>query len=562
MTCINTGAASSATFDPASWLSHFESSGGVFALAAGRLQLWIVPGNRTGQELSHAGRMISLLAPDQRIALQDHLGAEMGKSGSLASPTGQPSSTSIAAGTAGDPTQRSDNMNMMTAIRPATTPTIFDRNSSLAAHVSLEAGWATLMASYLAAKQAEDDYADGGWTPAYDREQAFANTHSGIREQLYKDHPEECISSQVDDEVERLLEVRCRFEDALMRTPAPDGEALRWKLDYLLRDDGDGSVFCWNIEFIAQTADDYRRILGAAPNQPSTPSAAADREPDPIDIYWVAHHAYNAGELGEEAYMEAVEQLHDWTPTSDRDFVRKFEAAFVDDGVPNHESCTKLFGEASDILGSDSRAIPPQPAPMDIVGPDLTKAQPIEDVIRDLAPMRNGYAVAFRAACKASGIDISVRREHDGQDMLLLGCPLDGQEHLRRPRIDALVAQMHRGKNRRADVIELLNLLGNFADNEPFPSVAALADAYLERGGHLWIKPDGQVGEPWLPFERDTAARESWDGYPLRRLVHRYSATLLQPGAADAIATYVREHGKHDEGSGCYVLRAEGQADV
>lgn len=109
--------------------------------------------------------------------------------------------------------------------------------------------------------------------------------------------------------------------------------------------------------------------------------------------------------------------------------------------------------------------------PSDRCGPDLNKARPIDDVISGLRRLRSGYAVKFWQACKESGIDISVTRMPDGEDRLGLGFPLDCQEDLRRPRYNALVSQLKRSERRRQGVLELTNLLGNFADNQPFSSI-------------------------------------------------------------------------------------------
>lgn len=197
----------------------------------------------------------------------------------------------------------------------------------------------------------------------------------------------------------------------------------------------------------------------------------------------------------------------------------------------------------------------------EIVGPDLTQAEPISKVIARLARLRNGYSADFLSACKASGLDVTVIRNRDGVDHLQIGLPEDDQTALRNERHEALKAQLKRGKFRRQQVIDHLNLVGRFLDNQPFASSAELANAYLAVGGRLWIFTDSRLGEA-LPFHRDTAAEESWNGYPLRRLVHRYAATMRQRGAREAMTAYVREHGKLHEGSGCIVLEQEGRGDA
>jgi hypothetical protein len=197
----------------------------------------------------------------------------------------------------------------------------------------------------------------------------------------------------------------------------------------------------------------------------------------------------------------------------------------------------------------------------DFIGPDLAKAQPIADVIRELAPLRNGYSADFLAACEASGIGVTVRRNRDGVDGLEFGLPMDGQERLREERLDALVAQMKRGKSRRQQVIDHLNLVGKFLDAQPFASAEELAQAYLAVGGRMWIHPCGRLGEA-LPWHGETPMEEWLNAYPLRRLNQRYSTTMILRGSKDELSAYIREHGKLHPGSGFIVLEGERPADA
>lgn len=197
----------------------------------------------------------------------------------------------------------------------------------------------------------------------------------------------------------------------------------------------------------------------------------------------------------------------------------------------------------------------------DIVGPDLTKAEPMADVIARLAPLRNGYSSDFLAACKASGINVTVLRDRDGVDGLQFGFPCDGQEKMRELRGDALAAQMKRGKFRRQAVIDHLNLTGQFMDNQRFASPAEWASAFLAVGGRLWIEPNGKLdASPSLTAE--TYRAEQWEGFPLRRLMQRHSATMLGTQARADLAEYIRQHGKPSKSQGFIVLQAEGEADA
>jgi hypothetical protein len=192
--------------------------------------------------------------------------------------------------------------------------------------------------------------------------------------------------------------------------------------------------------------------------------------------------------------------------------------------------------------------------PSERSGPDLAKAEPIEAVIKRLAPMRNGYAAAFINAAEASGIDVSIMRTREGEDRLMLGFPFDTQEQLRRPRFVALCAQLKRGKFRRNAVIDLVNLLGRFVDNQPYDTLEEAADAYAGAGGRIMIGPDGQC-EEMIPYNEERFRAESWNGFELRRLAQRYDATLCMRGGRGAMAALVLEKGKVHAGTGWTVLQ-------
>ncbi|WP_324741604.1 hypothetical protein U8326_00055 [Tsuneonella sp. CC-YZS046] len=216
---------------------------------------------------------------------------------------------------------------------------------------------------------------------------------------------------------------------------------------------------------------------------------------------------------------------------------------------------TELEDETCGLLDSIVRDLAP---PKD---PDLTQAQPIEDVLKELAPMRNEYPVAFVKACRNSGIDITVTRDENGEDHLMLGYSLDNQEDLRRARLDALTAQLRRGRHRRKDVIALLNMLGHFADNQPYNSIAEAANEYLAAGGRIMVRPDGGLEET-IPYSAEKWKAEGWTGYPLRRLIHRYRSTLSKRGAREAMISYVFEHGTLHKGSRWTVLEDKERSDA
>lgn len=94
----------------------------------------------------------------------------------------------------------------------------------------------------------------------------------------------------------------------------------------------------------------------------------------------------------------------------------------------------------------------------EIVGPDLTKAEPIADVIARLSLLRKGYASAFLRTCEETGIDVMLLFDADGSEHVMMGTRADGQETERLARIDALAAQMKRGETRRPAVIRMLKV--------------------------------------------------------------------------------------------------------
>lgn len=88
--------------------------------------------------------------------------------------------------------------------------------------------------------------------------------------------------------------------------------------------------------------------------------------------------------------------------------------------------------------------------------PDLRNARPIAAVIAGLSRLRGSYPAAFFAACQEFGIDLTLSYSPDGTEHIMMGSRADGQERERMARIDALAAQMKRGKTRRPAVIRML----------------------------------------------------------------------------------------------------------
>ena len=132
--------------------------------------------------------------------------------------------------------------------------------------------WDATMRRYLDAVSRTNDYDRRFWTPAYDAEKAHEKLHGLVHGTPgYWERRNELIAKKayampasINDEYERLITAQCAEEDALMAMPAPDCNALRWKLDKVLEADSDGSTPCWIREYVAQTVADYQRLLGDA----------------------------------------------------------------------------------------------------------------------------------------------------------------------------------------------------------------------------------------------------------------------------------------------------------
>jgi hypothetical protein len=142
--------------------------------------------------------------------------------------------------------------------------------------------WDFAMARLEATKAASDTYDANVFDPAYNREQAFEASH-GLshqfpdgsytpnyherRKALWDTHGKaHCLPDDISDEQERLVEVMCDAEFAVMQTPAPDTAALRWKLDKLFDTgtDPDRGTSAWSADYVAQTMADIARLLPEA----------------------------------------------------------------------------------------------------------------------------------------------------------------------------------------------------------------------------------------------------------------------------------------------------------
>lgn len=83
-----------------------------------------------------------------------------------------------------------------------------------------------------------------------------------IAERAYADfRPTETPDSAEDARKgDELAAIQAEAEQQLLAMPAPDRTALLWKLELLLKGDGE-SIEIWNMALVAQTVEDMRRLL-------------------------------------------------------------------------------------------------------------------------------------------------------------------------------------------------------------------------------------------------------------------------------------------------------------
>lgn len=103
-------------------------------------------------------------------------------------------------------------------------------------------------------------------------------------------------------------------------------------------------------QMVVDLTDERRATILAYLNNPGATAQ------DALDRYWHAFHAYNVGQLDDEAYLAAFAAMWAWTPTTARDFTRKYEAAWTVGGCPTEEHHAKMMADAIAILGPDARS--------------------------------------------------------------------------------------------------------------------------------------------------------------------------------------------------------------
>lgn len=180
-----------------------------------------------------------------------------------------------------------------------------------------------------------------------------------------------------------------------------------------------------------------------------------------------------------------------------------------------------------------------------LVDPDLTKADPIEEVLAHLdaaaaEDLSVIYPLTFVNRLRAIGGSAMVDRSGSDdawEDALSVGTVCDDQLDERRRRMDALIAHVRADPARRAALIDWLNRHGRFIDHRLYWSPAgAIADARTA-GLRLTINDDGAPSAS-LPDEYRSTDDQS-KGWPIRRAQQRFAASVDRPGWAKEVATLI-----------------------
>lgn len=143
--------------------------------------------------------------------------------------------------------------------------------------VAMRAAWDAAFTKVQATKAELDAYTAEVWQPAYDAEKANEEAHGfhGFPETANEHAARRQIPNagtwlveNIEDHQEALGAAHCNAESTAMATPAPDGEALAWKMDRLFgpeaMDSEDGHVPLWSKAYVAQTIADIARLTGRA----------------------------------------------------------------------------------------------------------------------------------------------------------------------------------------------------------------------------------------------------------------------------------------------------------
>jgi len=215
MTIVSTQADSLPTFDPAAFLRHFTAVGGGYCINPnGQIWLGYLYGAEDRAARSWVTTIMRQLSPEQIDLVRDHAIALERNDQTATAETSWADQT--------------DALNVMV-----------DNDNALNARFMI------LHAQYQAEVDALPENISG-----HDRarltEEISARLGYGVAE------------AEWDASVEAVSDARWK----LINTPAPNKAALKWKLDYLLEDDGSGGTQPWTGLALSQTRADIERLLG------------------------------------------------------------------------------------------------------------------------------------------------------------------------------------------------------------------------------------------------------------------------------------------------------------
>jgi hypothetical protein len=143
-----------------------------------------------------------------------------------------------------------------------------------AAPSALRRGWEHALARFQVAEQAAEDFDAQTFWPLYNHEVEVEDA-AGIdrsapgswrdRQAYIEEHGDgHRVPEDINDRHDELWSLVGDAKEDVLRTPAPDQAALRYKLDYLLEDDGSDSISGWSRDYVAQTLVDIGRLLPPA----------------------------------------------------------------------------------------------------------------------------------------------------------------------------------------------------------------------------------------------------------------------------------------------------------
>lgn len=190
------------------------------------------------------------------------------------------------------------------------------------------------------------------------------------------------MTDDIARENNRLAEILTDCENAMIRAAAPDLRALRTKLDFVFKDDGDGYTGSWRLGYLEQTLAEIAHLLEGAKTdgalggeslEPGTiavsghsdeldaADATSNASPYSIADFRAANQAYVAAdkamnEFHDQHYIPASDQWSAWraqwplkTPDSNAEYVasRAAASALLD---PVQEQFNHLVGECSGAL--------------------------------------------------------------------------------------------------------------------------------------------------------------------------------------------------------------------